>query len=370
MEKKIFLFLNFLVFYFFNFNYLYTMQEGKSDDLGIINKKLCVAVIDKDINDLLNEKGVDVNYNCGKGNTLLHLASASGNYKAVSSLLNYYKYSLFPLFYNYPVNINVKNDDGNTPINLAITGYRIKTINTLLENKNHKIDLNLKNNNHNTSLYLLVGLKLNQKFNLEKKLGLIKEFIKKGANPNTLNSNGNTVLHEAAINGDSEVIETLILNFPSILIDALNDQNETPLYLACKFGNIDALKVLLYYNADPNKVNEFSLTPLDIAIINNHVEIVKTLVSISNINLNLLTTDAINNYLDYNKIFSGGESALFFAYLFNNQEIINILVKAGIDTNIKNNKGLKAEDLLRLNIESLADLSMSLTNLSILNPGK
>lgn len=353
--------------YFLNFNELTSMRVSKSN-LSVNNKKLCLRVIvESNIQDLLNEKDINVNYNCGNGNTPLHLACQSGNVAAVKVLLNHYKYKLTPPFFKYTVDVNASNCNRDTPINLAIYNNRFLTIKALLEDKNHNINLNLKNVKNQTSFYLLIKSKLNKNFSLESKISLIKLFAEKGADPSLKNKDGNTVLHKAAMICNGKIIDALFLNFPNITIDILNTFDETPLYLAADYDNVGALKELLENGANPNLMNKFSLSPLDIAVINQHLDAVKILASsdtITNINVNLLTTKAIKKLKKFNKIFSGGETALHFAYYVNNKEIIEVLIKAGVKENIKNRAGFTAKELyehiLDSNIGTLKDLSTSL----------
>ncbi|CAH0019729.1 unnamed protein product [Clonostachys rhizophaga] len=59
----------------------------------------------------------------------------------------------------------------------------------------------------------------------------------------------NTLLHMAAIFGLSDQI-SFLGNFPQVDIDAQNDRGETPVYLACVYGHIETVKVLLELDAN------------------------------------------------------------------------------------------------------------------------
>ena len=52
----------------------------------------------------------------------------------------------------------------------------------------------------------------------------------------------------------------------------------TPLYIACKNGNINVVKYLVENGADINKKNKDKWTPLFIACYKEHIPIVKYLV--------------------------------------------------------------------------------------------
>ncbi|KAH6991774.1 hypothetical protein EDB82DRAFT_553634 [Fusarium venenatum] len=52
----------------------------------------------------------------------------------------------------------------------------------------------------------------------------------------TINKRGDRILHMAASCGQTEAIEALINRFPSLTVDQINDQGETPLLCACRAG--------------------------------------------------------------------------------------------------------------------------------------
>jgi|GEM_PF-2766826 len=59
---------------------------------------------------------------------------------------------------------------------------------------------------------------------------------------------GRTALHEAAANGNLQVIHTLIAH--GAKVDARNSTGETPLHLAARFGHINAVRYLLFCHAN------------------------------------------------------------------------------------------------------------------------
>ena len=83
----------------------------------------------------------------------------------------------------------------------------------------------------------------------------VKALIDAGANPNkrlylSRAGPGGTPLHVAAMKGYIDIIELLLESGANI--DAVNDDQETPLYKSCNFNQLDAVKVLLRYGANPN----------------------------------------------------------------------------------------------------------------------
>lgn len=53
----------------------------------------------------------------------------------------------------------------------------------------------------------------------------------------------------------------------------------TALHWACKYGYLEMVRMLLHYHADFDALDLMNRTPLSIAIIENHKEIVKLLLT-------------------------------------------------------------------------------------------
>lgn len=357
----------FSIFYLFIFsNYTYTMQKNEN------SKKLCRYIISdskiEEVKKILVEGQVDLNFNCSNNQTPLHIACQMGNFLGVKALLDYYEYTLSIPPYNYPVDVNAKDKDGNTPLVYAIIYNRINSINALLDDKHHKVDLNIQNNKKDTTLNILLKTKKIDFFN---KIKLVRKFIELGSNPNIKNHNGNTALHIATLFGNKDLVKTLILSYRNIDINSLNNKGRTPIYLAAEMGKVDILEELLNFKADVNIQDVYSLAPLTIAVLNKHVNIVKGLLNpelITPVNINLITDNSIKSY---NKRFPGGETALHFAYYTDSKEIIDLLIKNNIDQEIKNRNGLTArkfyEHILDSDKNSFSSLSNTLSNLKAID---
>ena len=101
--------------------------------------------------------------------------------------------------------------------------------------------------------------------------------------------NGNTILHFACsfnttdniyrpLIGQSEIVEE-ILNKKLINIETTNNDNETPLFAACKAGNYKMVKLLVEKNANVSAVNKNNETPLFAACRKGDLETMKLLVN-------------------------------------------------------------------------------------------
>ena len=111
--------------------------------------------------------------------------------------------------------------------------------------------------------------------------------------------------------------------------------NWTPLILAVQLSNLTAVEMLLFYKAQVDVTNAYSIfyfffhqTPLIIAIMNNDVDIV----------LSLLRAGASINESPY---------SLHCAVQQGNLEIIKLLMMFGADPNLKTPSGKTAFDLLK-----------------------
>ncbi|MCB9493180.1 MAG: ankyrin repeat domain-containing protein [Epsilonproteobacteria bacterium] len=151
---------------------------------------------------------------------------------------------------------------------------------------------------------------------LEQGPDAIKEHLRKGAYINQQDNRGLTPLHVAAKQGNNDAIKLLLSHdCPAQqqsqtfapqpcsaqsfigsccrpytsgmrqLISCKADTNSTdnkgrtPLHLAAKYGNLDACKLLLWHGADRMLLDGNSRSALDYAILKNHEDITKLLMS-------------------------------------------------------------------------------------------
>ena len=65
---------------------------------------------------------------------------------------------------------------------------------------------------------------------------------------------GNTALHEAAWNGNSDIVKILLNSY--CFVDSINYSGFTPLHLASQNGHAKVAKTLLKWKADPSLLNQ------------------------------------------------------------------------------------------------------------------
>lgn len=110
------------------------------------------------------------------------------------------------------------------------------------------------------------------------------------------------------------------------IINSVNENNHSPLILACYRGNIEVAKFLIVKVRDINYSSDMG-TALMSATYKNQTELVKA----------LLENKANPNITDLN-----GTTALLLAVQFKNLELVKILLDYKADKNIKDKRGKTA----------------------------
>lgn len=161
-----------------------------------------------------------------------------------------------------------------------------------------------------------------------------------GANINQVNSQGQTALHYAIAAGrceakSLEVTKHLIQKGADV--NAVSGYNETPLSIAIDLSDIDKARLCLEAGAKPYALNraekEVPMHLLVKAAANANHDMVKLL---------------LEHHFPLDECYiSCGKTALHFAALRGELDIIESLVLAGADTDKKEAKGLTALDLAR-----------------------
>ncbi|GMI66471.1 tetratricopeptide repeat 10 [Hibiscus trionum] len=198
------------------------------------------------------------------GRNAIHVAALGGGTHILKYLVGELK-----------LNVNVKDDKGNTPLICAISQQHFPAAAYLINN---------------------------------------------GANLNTMNNEGLTALHFAAGIGPKKLLELLISRGAEV--DA-NPAAGTPLLRAVAGGKSDSVKILLENNANPNILSYDYSCPLALAISKVSMECVKL----------LLKAGADPN------ISVEGFSPLGLATSVWDAEIVKCLLNAGADPNVPNLSG-------------------------------
>ncbi len=241
-------------------------------------------------------------------------------------------------------NIEAKNRDGNTPLNLAAWNGKTEAVRLLLEKR---ANIAAKDVNGTAALALaahqgqveVVKLLLETGTNIEAKkddgttaLGLaafqgqvdvVKLLLEKGADIEAKKVDGNTPLNLAAWNGKTEVVKLLLEKRANI--EAQDSSNgTTTLGIAAFQGHADVVRLLLEKGANIGAKNQQSNPPLNLAAWNGKVEVVRL----------LLEKSADIESRDVN-----GTTTLGLAAFPGQVDVVRLLLEKGADIEGKNRDG-------------------------------
>jgi ankyrin repeat protein len=200
---------------------------------------------------------------------------------------------------------------------------------------------------------------------------IVSLYLEYGADPNKQDSQGNTALIYAVRRGLIDIVKLLLLSKKTI-VDIQNRSGDTALMIAARRHSInpdfihmtqllleaganpniknyynesalffissrnrheDIIKLLLDYKADPNITDDHSITPLMVASLDGHINNIITLLHSKKIKI-----DA--------KDFQG-DTALMYASSLGHLNVIKVLLEAGANPLLKNNKGQTALDIAK-----------------------
>ena len=350
------------------------IRETKKPDINKFNKKgetplhIACSWSSGDVVGALVSMERDVNTCDWIGNTALHIAVSSGidRFKKVQCLLESDKCNpnvhnnlghtplhaacrrenievLEMLVTDQRCDVNIQDHSGNTPLHTAMyTQGRMKLRNVQLLLGCKKCDPNQQNVNGDTALHIVSRMALS----LESKLQYLQLLLSiPGINPKVLNNehlapfdvtdkDGNTILHNACVEGKSEMVQLLIENGADVLRP--DRRGNTLIHIACMNLKLDILRILLKNSkhCNPNQQNEDGDTALHtISKVEGHLESklqhLELLLSTPGINPKVIN----NEHLTPFEILSDrvGNTLLHNACAEGKSEIVQLLIENGAD---------------------------------------
>ena len=251
----------------------------------------------KEILQKIIEQGINVNAVNKEKMSALQLACESAQAESIKLLLQ--KGS----------DTNISDARGNTSLHAAV--YGCCTNDTLQEVIAHRVHLDARNTYCETALWLACSYR---------QQGSIKILLESGSNPNIADNNGDTCLHAAVRGGCSKKIVHMIIEHCSD-VNATNQENITPLAIACLNKDERAINVLLNARANPNIADyTFGDTCLHKAVTGDcSIEVLQTI---------------IDHGADVNATNTRNETALARACAYKNESAIKVLLNARADPNI------------------------------------
>lgn len=269
-----------------------------------------------------------------EGNTPLHLCCLNGHDACVKALLYFMEFS------DSELNINVQNNQGETPLHLSFKWAYCDIVQILIEQDADPLVCNRRGQTcydcaHNSkmvemfSAYKRESVERVRRTSVEvtsqdKIIGKIITAI--------ADSDIRLVQHYLGIGDENQNVNNYVD------VNCHNNQGFTPLQMAVIYGQTDIVKMLIEYGADVSLMTSSkNYTALHLAVQNNMNEIVVLLLN--------------SEKCDPNKQDYCGNSALHYACSMGNADVISILLKHGADLGIINKKFISALDLLNKNPE-------------------
>ena len=210
-----------------------------------------VKNLDEIISILIN-KDANINALDNIGESAMHAAAESGNYRAVDILQT------------KGASVDMPSDySGNTALHVAAhTGWKI-IVEKLI---NNGYSLNLKNFKGETPLHY--ACQSNEFGILDKSAqsAIVEMLIEKGARFCEKDDKGEAPLHKASDSGSPTTIEILIKKGAEV--NDVDSNGETPLHKASYSGSLPAIEILMENGARIDGVNLKGETPLHIALRN------------------------------------------------------------------------------------------------------
>jgi ankyrin repeat protein len=294
--------------------------------------------------DFLLSKGFKLTEKNNKNQNLLHLSAMDGDYEKLSYLVS------------KKLDINEKDVDGNTPLLFLQTKQNYQQLLDLLLKKG--ADINAQNNNGENILMIAMNnpIKL---LNSENEKYLPPQFeytISKGIDINHKNKSGENILTYLLNSNYINLVKILISK--GVDVNNKNNEGNTPLMLALK-NSVESesiISLLLENGADINSKNNQNESPLTFSLLNKNLSTTKLILSradITTIDIEML----FKRILSFEKPYSFDEKDNF----------IKLLLDKGFDINTKNKKGntlliesIKTRNLnlFKLLIQKKADINI------------
>jgi ankyrin repeat protein len=196
---------------------------------------------------LLSAPDIDIDAQISNGVTALYLAALNGKDEFVKALIN------------KGANVNVRTNDGWTPLVSAAEKGHLTTVQALLGAPD--IDIDAQNVSGATALIFAA---------MHGHLTTLQRLIEKGANVNITDNGGWTPLMLAIEKGHPTTAQAL-LSVPGIDINAQTSDGVTALYLAALNGHYDLVKALIDQGGDVSIGAHDGWTPLMLAIAKGHM---------------------------------------------------------------------------------------------------
>ena len=263
-----------------------------------------------DVVKMLVEAGAGVRATNDKGCTCLYVAAELGHIETVRYLVGLPE-----------VELNHRDDDNDTALHLAVLEERTGVVQVLID---AGADIDTQNNEGWSPLHAAYA---------HGGLGIVKMLVRAGAGASATNDIRRTCLHVAAEFGNIDIVRYLLC-LPEVELNQGDDDNDTALHLAvgeertdnvpvlidagadvdaqnragcsplhsacaCESGSLDIVKMLVRAGAGVRATNDKGRTCLHLAAELGHIDIVRYLVGLPEVELNHRDTEKNYTALQY-----------------------------------------------------------------------
>ena len=229
----------------------------------------------------------------------LHVACMSGNLPICKALIR------------AKANPNIRDCDGNTPLHTASENGHASIVKCLIA---AEANVDVQQIDGETPLFIAC---------VRQQLEIVHILLKAEADPNIL-VEGRGALHIASMTHNIPLLELLFTVRCGANPNIQDPSGLTALHNASAFGNLTMVKLLLKAGAYTH-LSAVGRTPLHLACVNGHIEIVKELIKDHNTDPDIAPIK--------------GETPLLHACLAGNVETAAVLLKAKANPNIRSRRG-------------------------------
>ncbi|XP_057217072.1 ankyrin repeat and death domain-containing protein 1B [Triplophysa rosa] len=207
------------------------------------------------------------------------------------------------------INVNVKNVHGRTALHYAVAFRNVEAVDQLLR---RRARLDLQDKHGLTSIHLAAWFG---------SLEILKLLVQGGADQSIENTEGMNMMHCAAMNNHTDIVEYIVNDLQMGELDKEDIYGNRPFVLAAAHGCVKMLQMLMEepYNMATVEENKVGDTPLHLASKNGQREALQLL---------------LDNFDIRNEVNQAGQTALYLAADEAHEDCVQTLLEANCDPNI------------------------------------